>query len=157
VVISSPLVRCTQTAQAICDRVAGPTAILVDERFIEMDYGEFEGTAVADVPAEVWQRWRADPSWRPIGGESLVDVSARVDEALRDLVSSTFPTGSEMGDDVVIVTHVSPIKAALGWVLGIGPDISWRCHVAQASVHRIDPGGPVPRLVSFNETHHLVS
>jgi len=146
-VVSSPLLRCVDTAQMICDRVDGPVEILIDPRFIEIDYGELEGARVADVPAATWKRWREDPSWSPGGGESLTDVSRRVAAGLDELV--------ERPSDVVIVTHVSPIKAALGWVLGVGPEISWKCHVAQASVHRIDQSGTVPQLVSFNETHHL--
>ena len=53
--------------------------------------------------------------------------------------------------DVAVVTHVSPMKAAVAWVLGSGVEISWRSHLSHASVCRIDmrAGGPV--LFSFNE------
>ena len=55
----------------------------------------------------------------------------------------------------VVVTHVSPVKAAVGWAVGAGDDISWRLWVAPASITRI---GITPRggvLHSFNETAHL--
>ena len=58
-VISSPLARCCETAAAF-DR-----PVTVDERWIELDYGEYDGRPVGDVPADVWQTWRADPHYVP--------------------------------------------------------------------------------------------
>ncbi len=55
--------------------------------------------------------------------------------------------------DVVVVTHVSPIKAAIAWAIGAGDEIAWRLYVRDASVHRILTGPPGPRLVAFNELH----
>ena len=53
--------------------------------------------------------------------------------------------------DVAVVTHVSPMKAAVAWVLGSGIEISWRSHLSHASVCRIDFSGGDPVLYSFNE------
>jgi len=55
----------------------------------------------------------------------------------------------------VVVSHVSPLKAALAWTLDVGDELAWRLHVTPASVSRvaIRPQGPV--LLSFNETAHL--
>ena len=38
--------------------------------------------------------------------------------------------------DVVVVSHVSPIKAAVAWALGTA-DLYWRLHLRTASVTRI--------------------
>ena len=58
--------------------------------------------------------------------------------------------------DVVIVSHVSPIKAAVSWALGGGPEVSWRLSLSVASITRIATGGLAgAALVSFNETAHL--
>jgi len=122
----------------------------IDERFIEIDYGTLEGVPVGQVPADTWVRWRSEPDWSPGGAESLADVSYRVASALDDLTKTI-----ETDAPVVIVTHVSPIKAAVGWALGMGPEIAWRCHVAQASIHRVDNTGGLPRLLEFNRTSHL--
>ncbi len=48
---------------------------------------------------------------------------------------------------VVVVTHVSPIKAALAWAMDVPIAMSWRMYVEDASVSRIDrvPDGPVVR------------
>ena len=101
------------------------------------------------MPREVWAGWRADPSWAPPGGESLVDLGTRVRQACADLVE-------EAADrDVVVVTHVSPVKAALAWALGVGDDISFRAYVAPASITTISTRGPQPTLDSFNGCAHL--
>mgnify|MGYP003343543945 CR=1 FL=1 len=56
---------------------------------------------------------------------------------------------------IVVVSHVSPIKAAVSWALGVGVEISWRCRLDQASITRVAIGPGGPSLASFNETAHL--
>jgi probable phosphoglycerate mutase len=50
-----------------------------------------------------------------------------------------------------VVSHVSPIKAAVGWALGAGIELSWRSHLSQASITRIDIRRAGPILFTFNE------
>ena len=57
--------------------------------------------------------------------------------------------------DVVVVSHVSPIKAGVAWALGTGDEIAWRMFVALASVTRIAVSDRGPLLRSFNEVAHL--
>jgi broad specificity phosphatase PhoE len=54
--------------------------------------------------------------------------------------------------DVVVVSHVSPIKAAVAWALGVGDDLAWRLHVAPGSVTRVAVRDGVGVLHSFNWT-----
>ncbi len=141
--ISSPLVRTRETAAAF------GAPVEVDERWIEIDYGHLDGTPLRDVPAEVWSAWRDDPSLAPGGGESLTAVGERIRAACADLVE-------EAADrDVVVVTHVSPVKAALAWALGVGDEVAWRAYVAPASITQITTGGPAPSLHAFNSCAHL--
>lgn len=142
-VISSPLLRCRQTADAL------DAEHETDERLLEIDYGELEGVPVKEVPVETWTQWRDDSAWAPPGGESHDQLAARVWELLDELAAEAAER------DVVLVSHVSPIKAAAAWGLGVSIDISWRCFVQQASILRIATTGPTPSLRSFNETAHL--
>jgi broad specificity phosphatase PhoE len=141
--VSSPLRRCRETAEAI------GAPVDLDERFIELDYGDLEGVALADIAPATWAAWRADVGWTPPGGESLAALAVRVGAALDDLLDEA----SER--DVVVISHVSPIKAALAWSLGVGVETQWRCNVAQASISRIAVRAGRPLLMSFNEVHHL--
>jgi broad specificity phosphatase PhoE len=130
-VVTSPLGRCRDTADAIA--AAGGVPVEVDERWIELDYGELDGVPFADLPA----------------GESLAALGRRVRAGARELV------GDARDRDVVVVSHVSPIKAAVAWALGVGDEITWRMWVGPASITRIGCSGPAPSLRSFNELAHL--
>ena len=82
----------------------------------------------------MWAAWRADSTWSPPGGESLAALGVRVRAACAGLVDEA------AGRDVVVVTHVSPIKAAVAWALGVGDEVAWRMWVAPASITRIGVG-----------------
>jgi broad specificity phosphatase PhoE len=139
-VVSSPLRRALQTAAAF------GLPIEIDDRWLELAYGEFEGTPHTDVPAEVWQRWRADAHYTPVGGESLAALDVRVRAACADLLARA------EDEHVVVVSHVSPMKSAVAWALGVGVDISFNCHLDHASVCRIAVRNGRPVLQTFNET-----
>ncbi len=53
--------------------------------------------------------------------------------------------------DVVVVSHVSPIKAGIAWAIGAGDELSWRLFVHVASVARIGVDQWGTTLRSFNE------
>jgi alpha-ribazole phosphatase len=139
VLISSPLQRATETAEAF------GIPFETDERWVELSYGIFEGVAVAETPSEAWEQWQDDLHYVPRGGESLAQLDVRVRdacEALSDVASDA---------DVVVVTHVSPIKSAVAWALGATIAISWRSHLSLASICRIEMRRRGPVLIAFNE------
>ena len=148
-VVTSPLERARATADAIAARHGAE--VRVDDRWIELDYGALDGALPGDVAADVWQAWRADPAYRPPGGESLADLGRRVREACGGLAS-----GAAEGT-VVVVSHVSPVKAAVAWALRVGDEIAWRMHLDVASITRIrtTAAGEAAALLSFNEIAHL--
>jgi broad specificity phosphatase PhoE len=144
-VVSSPLVRCRQTAAAVAGALGVP--VEVDDRWIELDYGELDGTATSDIPAETWAKWMADVAWAPPGGESLAQLGERVRVACDELARES--------EDVVVVSHVSPIKAAVAWALGVGDEVAWRLFLAPASITRVAASGSRRSLHAFNQTAHL--
>jgi broad specificity phosphatase PhoE len=146
-VVCSPLTRCRATAERL-----SATAVEVDERWIELDYGEYEGMPLADVPASTWKEWRSDIEFRPPGGETLAELGARVREACNAL-----KTDSAEGETIVVVSHVSPIKAAVAWALGVDDTVTWRLYVAPASVSRISTAGGRISLHGFNDVSALVA
>jgi broad specificity phosphatase PhoE len=146
-VISSPLARARDTAEALGTGLP----VEIDDRWIEVDYGEFDGRPLGSVPDEVWTRWRSDPDYRPPGGETLCEAGSRVRSACDELFA-TDGEGARGAGAVVVVSHVSPIKAATCWALGIGDEGAWRLYLATASVTRITWGVEGPVLNRFNET-----
>jgi probable phosphoglycerate mutase len=144
--ITSPLGRARKTAAALGLDVPVET----DERWTEVDYGDLEGRPLASVPADLWSRWRSDAHFRPPGGETLAEVGTRVRRACDELFA--VPGSGARGDgDVVVVSHVSPIKAAVAWALGAGDELAWRLHLSTASVTRVAWGLDRPVLHSYNE------
>ena len=144
-VITSPLLRTRQTAAAFGVEPE------VDERWIELDYGDYDGVPLGEIRAETWQQWRTDADFAPPNGESMRQLGERVGAALDDLAAD----GSAAERTTVIVTHVSPIKAAMCWALGVDDLVAWRLWVATASITRI---GTTPRggvVHTFNEVAHL--
>jgi broad specificity phosphatase PhoE len=143
-VYTSPLGRAVQTATMI-GAACGAEAV-VDPRLIEIDYGAWENRPLQEVPRDA-AAVASDPSATFPEGESLVDVGRRVVPLFEEL----------LGRDelVVAVTHVTPVKAAVAWALGVGDEIAWRMHLSLASITRLGQRRGRPYLLSFNETSHL--
>jgi broad specificity phosphatase PhoE len=143
---SSPLVRATQTAALL----APDREIVLDEAFLELDYGRDEGTLVADIDPERRRKVREDPTTRWPGGESLDDVQRRVDAACEALFAREGAGARREDGDVVVVSHVGPIKAAVAWALGTGAELALRTRLDNGSITRIGYGPIGPVLHAFN-------
>ena len=141
--VSSPLRRTRATAAAISGKLR------IDERFIELDYGEWDERPLTEIAPATWAAWQADVDFAPPGGESLRQLGERVRLGLAELVAEA------REGTVVVVTHVSPVKAAVAWALGVDDQVSWRMFVAPASITRIDLGRGRPSLHAFNDVSHL--
>lgn len=154
-VVTSPLIRCVRTAEMVALTCRGDaTQLTPDDRFVELDYGEWDGRPLSEVPAESWRRWREDPDFAPPGGETLTSVTARVSAGVSDWVSR------HPGEVLVVASHVTPIKAAVVWALDVGEQATWRMRLSNASITRLDVATDVRDRVSatvmaFNETLHL--
>jgi probable phosphoglycerate mutase len=152
VVVSSPLRRCRGTADVIAERL-GVAPVVVDDGFVECDFGAWEGLTFAEVK-EQWpdalDAWLASPQTSPPGGESFGAVAARVQDAIERLVAA------HQGNTVVVVSHVSPIKLALRDALAATDAFLHRLFLDPAGISVLDrwpDGGVAVRTV--NETAHL--
>jgi broad specificity phosphatase PhoE len=144
---TSPLRRARETADMI--GAALGVDVTVEPRLIELDYGEWDERRIADLPPDVVARWRTDPRYAPPGGESLVDLHARVAPLTAEALRWSH-------DQVVLlVSHVSPIKAILLGALDLPDEYAWRLRLDVASLCRLTDGVPGAVLMSFNETGHL--
>ena len=141
-VVSSPLLRARQTAEAFGVEPE------IDDRWIELDYGEFDGKTFGELPAGTWDSWRSNLDFRPPGGETLRELGERVRNGANALLADAAE------QTVVVATHVSPIKASVAWALGVGDEATWRMFVGQASITRVS-AGPAPSLRGFNDLGHL--
>ena len=129
-------------------RSAPPAACrsTVDERLIEIDWGTWEGR-----PAGQPGRQPTSTGGRPTTGPR---PKGRASTRCRSGSSRSAPRHLEDGL-VVAVSHVSPIKAATAWALGVDGAVAWRMFLGLASITRVGQGRTSPVLLSFNETGHL--
>jgi len=151
-ILTSPLVRARQTAEAIAAACGVP--VTVDERLVEIDWGTWEGRPAGSLAAADADRWRADDSTERWKAGSIAPEGESLDSLSRRVESFCVETMEHEGL-VVAVSHVSPIKAAAAWALGVDGRVAWRMFLGLASITRVGLGRTSPVLLSFNETGHL--
>lgn len=150
-VVVSPLGRARQTAAAVAEATGG--AVEVHDGLTETDFGSWERLTFAEAAArdpELHARWLADPAVPAPGGESFDEVHRRVRRARDELIAR------HGGADVIVVSHVTPIKSLLRMGLDAGPALLHRLHLDLASLSVVEfyPDGHASvRLV--NDTSHL--
>nr|WP_063712526.1 bifunctional RNase H/acid phosphatase [Nocardia concava] len=150
-IVCSPLGRAKETAEAAGKALGLPVRVL--DGLIETDFGAWEGMTFLEAreqDPELHARWLGDPSVPAPGGESFDQVRERVEAVRRDLVA-LYP-----GANVLVVSHVTPIKTMLQLALGVGPSLLYRLHLdlAALSIAEFYPdGGSSVRLV--NDTSYL--
>jgi ribonuclease H / adenosylcobalamin/alpha-ribazole phosphatase len=150
-VLSSPLQRTRQTARAVADALGSEP--LFHDGLLETDFGEWEGLTfleAAERDADLHRRWLSDSKVDPPGGESLEAVFKRV-RAVRDEIVDSYA-----GRTLVVVSHVTPIKALLRLGLDGGPSLFYRLYLDLASLSIVEfypDGNSAVRLV--NDISHL--
>ena len=150
-IVSSPLQRAVRTAEEVAAVTGVP--VVTDEGFRETDFGAWEGLTFVEVrerwPAEMTS-WLADPAVAPPGGESFNEVNTRVTEALHRVLAS------QARQNVLIVSHVTPIKTLVAAALLAPPTALYRMHLDVAALCEIDWYADGPAVLrSFNDTAHL--
>ena len=156
VIVTSPLTRCRQTAQAVGDAL-GLDVEVVDD-LIEQDFGAWEGKTFAEaheLDPQLHDSWLADPTIAPPQGESLQKLHNRVRRARRDLQQR------HPGCTILVVSHVSPIKSFIRQALDTGPQVVSRMFLDLASLSVVEFFDADARVGSslrmFNDTSHLRS
>lgn len=98
-VIHSPLERAKETARIVSEK--NQLSMSVDERLIELDYGDYDGTSDKQVG---YLKTRTQFAVRYPNGESLMDVYARIVPLLDELEQDSENT-------YLLVCHNSVIRA----------------------------------------------
>lgn len=130
-IVSSPLERCVDTADALAAGREPAPAREVDERIGEVHYGEWTGRELKVLAKDpLWATVQAHPSAVTFpGGEALRDTQARAVAAVRDW-------NERLGPDATyaLVSHADVIKAILADALGLHLDQFQRIVVSPASL-----------------------
>ena len=137
-IVSSPLLRAASTAKTIAAK--HPCKIIFDADLRERNFGSLNGKTWAEVEAETGKDLRhldvdlMAYDYRPYGGESVEDVTARVKAYLR--------SAQEIADgrDLVAVTHGGVIKLLYTLLESDG-----RKPITNCSVHVFHPRAIAPQ------------
>ncbi|WP_411138388.1 bifunctional RNase H/acid phosphatase [Streptomyces sp. C10] len=151
-VVSSPLRRCRETAEAVAARLG--LEVRIEEGLREADFGAWEGLTFAEVRErfpEDLDAWLGSARVAPTGGgESFAAVARRVAVA-RDKLLARYA-----GRTVLLVTHVTPVKTLVRLALGAPPESLFRMELSAASLSAVayfSDGNASVRLL--NDTSHL--
>lgn len=132
-VVTSPMTRARQTAGIIAKRLGLGRPVVVDD-LAEADFGRWDGLTFAEVrhrwPDEL-TAWLSSPEVAPPGGESFAAMRVRVDRARAELVAA------HPSQRVIVVAHVSPIKALVQRVLEAPAVSAFRIELAPCSLTTI--------------------
>ncbi len=113
-IYSSDLKRSVETARIIGQQFQAPFTMLPQLR--EIDLGSWDGIPVSDIrclfPKEYDRRGANLTGYRPVGGESFADLSARVLPAFDEAVQQS-------GENLLIVGHAGVNRVILCHLLGM--------------------------------------
>ncbi len=156
-IITSPLARCRQTADAIASARNGhPAAVTEDEQLAEVRYGDWTGQPLRRLVKEpLWQVVQAHPSavrFPGEDGEFMLDVQHRAVRAVREW-------NSRLGADAVylICSHGDVIKSLIADSLGMHLDLFQRIQVDPCSLTVIRYTPLRPFLLRMNDTGGAVT
>ena len=128
--VTSPLVRCRETATAVAAAQTQPLKVGQERGLIECDYGEWQGRALKELAKEkLWGVVQQQPSAAGFpGGETMRAMQSRAVDAIRRHDAAV---EAEKGSGAVwvAVSHGDLIKAILADALGMHLDLFQRIQV----------------------------
>jgi len=143
---TSPLDRAYRTA-----RLAVPTLDpIVKDSFIEVDYGSLDGQRLASITDEQWHDFEGNHERPLLDGESLTAVDVRVYAELDALLADPDSLVHRNDEHLAIISHVSPIKSAVTWALGVHGSAAWRMRIDNGSMTSIATRRSTPSLIRAN-------
>ena len=153
-VYSSDLLRASQTATTVAERLAGAPKVQLDPGLREINVGELSGLVISDIKQkfpDYLTALQADPwSTRRPGGESMEDLFNRCSQAFH-VIRARHP-----GERVLVFTHGGVVRVAVGLALGGVPANAWaRLSVMNTSITRVLIGAESGMLLGFNDDAHL--
>ncbi|MGP5207837.1 bifunctional RNase H/acid phosphatase [Corynebacterium casei] len=151
VIVSSPLKRCQQTAQAAAQAL-GIDEVETVEDLIELDFGKWEGESFDEVgkrDSDRLQEWMTDSSVSCPDGESLQQLHKRVRKVRKELQERY------AGKTLLVVTHVNPIKSFIRQALDGNAAVFEKVFLGVASISDVEFWSEGSLVRCVNDVGHL--
>jgi len=130
-IYSSPIERAKNTAKIVGNH--NSVDVKIDDRLIELDMGKFTGVPYDEIfssHGNVFMKfYKGELEIAHNGVETFADVKKRV-LGIVDHVVENHPD-----ENVVLVTHMDPIKAMLSTVVSLSPENLFELIIANASLN----------------------
>jgi broad specificity phosphatase PhoE len=143
---TSPLQRARATAALALPDIAAN----VKDSFIEVDYGSLDGQPLSGVSEEQWRAFEHDHNTAFGDGESLASLDQRVHVELHALLIDQTSLMHNATAHLAIISHMSPIKSAMAWALGVSGSVAWRMNLSNGSMTTIGSRLRTPSLLNYN-------
>jgi len=129
-IYSSPIERASNTAKIVADY--NSLNYELDDRLIEIEMGKFTRMNYDDMFAKHGNVFLKFYENDPIIAEHEVETFPHVQERVRDMVD--YVIKKHKNQNVVLVTHMDPIKSMLSTIMELKPKILFELIIANASL-----------------------
>jgi alpha-ribazole phosphatase len=128
IIYSSPLKRCSLLADAL--KAKANAMLVVDDRLMEMNFGTWEMKPWNEINEDDLNKWMIDFENEKVpGGESALDLRARVQSFLKDIMKAGF-------SKIVIVCHAGTMRTFISVIENISLGEAFKRKVEYGSVMR---------------------
>lgn len=130
-VLVSPVVRTLETAEIVCGYLG--VSYEIDERLYEIELGKLVGMNYEEIILKYGNLFlqfytENDAALTHYGVESFASIKQRIKNILDEI------TDRYTNKNVLMISHLDPIKAAISILLDLKPETLYRWHIRNASL-----------------------
>jgi len=148
-IYSSPIQRAKHTAEIVGEK--NSIDVTIDDRLIELDMGKFTGKSYSEIISErgnVFEKfYNGDLEIAHNGVETFDQVKKRVKSIVDHVIEK------HEDENVVLVTHMDPIKAMISTVVDLSPQNLFSLIIANASLNLFRESNKTFSLSAINLMH----
>ena len=148
-IYSSPIQRAKHTAEIVGEK--NSIDVTIDDRLIELDMGKFTGKSYSEIISErgnVFEKfYNGDLEIAHNGVETFDQVKKRVKSIVDHVIEK------HEDQNVVLVTHMDPIKAMISTVVDLSPPNLFSLIIANASLNLFRESNKTFSLSAINLMH----
>ncbi len=148
-IYSSPIQRAKHTAEIVGEK--NSIDVTIDDRLIELDMGKFTGKSYSEIISErgnVFEKfYNGDLEIAHNGVETFDQVKKRVKSIVDHVIEK------HEDQNVVLVTHMDPIKAMISTVVDLSPQNLFSLIIANASLNLFRESNKTFSLSAINLMH----
>ena len=146
-VLVSPVVRTVETAEIVCEYLG--MSYQIDERLYEIELGKLVGMNYEEIILKYGNLFlqfytENDAALTHYGVESFASIKQRIKNILDEI------TERYTDKNVLMISHLDPIKAAIATLLDLKPESLYKWHIRNASLTILKNDEKVYSLAGVN-------